>query len=515
MKKVWVLAVLLAVGAGAAYHFGYLQRWGLWGAPPRFIPKDPALLSYFRPDTSEWLLVQATELDLRLSGEPQAQLAQQLKDFHAATGIDARQDVDALAVSLGLGVIRGRFDWARLSAHLQSKGYALTELGGVPAAVKSEAVDVALDGHYLLLGPQGELEQALARKRRDEGLKDGSPLVKAMDELGWKHAMLGGLVSGPVLSLLRDSVGLRAESLLGQLDMDEEGVELRGIASTSGRIQAELLRAALEVMRKALLVGAVLDSSPEARTLRASLDAATLETDAQGRVRGAIRFPHALAEQTSANLSQYTVPEPLQKWLKPLERHAAAPAGPSTPVPLASPPAGASPEVSTATVPAPLDWKPALLGLVLLAAALVTMGARTRPGMFNVLFQPLFLHPFLIATLGLFVLRWTGRTGGAFDVLVMPMPEWYRFVSHPVAQLVVLSAAVPLAFALLSAPVQFLRRIAAGVALGFSAYFAVKALAGLSVPLIPPAYALYWCAGNALAALFIARLAIPPRPAAK
>ncbi|SET23506.1 hypothetical protein [Stigmatella erecta] len=506
MKKVWVFAVLLALGAGAAYHFGYLTRW--WQGP-RFIPKDPALLAYFRPDTSEWLLVQATQLDLRVSAESQAELARQLQEFHAKTGIDVRRDVDAAGMSLGLAAVRGRFDWDRLSAHLQSQGYSLTTLGGVPAAVKSEAVDVALDGRYLLLGPQGELELALSRKRQGEGLGNGSPMVKALDELGWEHAMLGGMVSGPLLSLVHEAVALRAESLLGVLDVNAEGAEVRGIASTNGRIQAELLRAALEVARKALLLSAALDATAEGRTLRASLESATLETDAQGRVRGFIRFPHALTEQASGNLSRYSAPEPLQKWLRLFE--GGAPAANGAP-PAASPPAVSSPvAATTAGAPVHLDWKPPVLGLVLLVFALVTMGAQTRPGMFNVLFHPLFLLPFLASTLGVFVFRWTGHAGGAFDVLALPMPEWHRFVAYPVAQTVALSAAVPLVFALLSAPVRFLRPFAAGLGVGFSAYLAVKALAAVPVPLIPPVHALSWYVGNAVAALLIARLALPPR----
>ena len=56
--------------------------------------------------------------------------------------------------------------------------------------------DVALDGHYLLVGPQNLVSQALALKRQGGGLGDDSPLVKALDTIGWKHGMVGGLVSG-------------------------------------------------------------------------------------------------------------------------------------------------------------------------------------------------------------------------------------------------------------------------------------------------------------------------------
>ncbi|ADO73980.1 hypothetical protein [Stigmatella aurantiaca] len=509
MKKLLVFAVLLAVGAGAAYHFGYLERLGLGRLRARFIPKDPALLAYFAPDTHELLLVQATELDFRLARESQDKLAQEAKDFHAKTGIDTPKDVDALAVALGLGVVRGHFDWSRLSAHLQSEGYALTELSGVPAAVKPQAADVALDGRYLLIGPRGELEQALARKRQGQGLGDGSPLVRALDEIGWTHGLVGGVLSGSRLASLQDNTGLGAESLLVSLDSVEEGVDLRGIASAGGRLQGEVMRVALEVMRKALLMGTVLESSPEARTLRASLEAATLETDAQGRVRGALRLPYTLADQASANLSQYPLSQTLQTLGQPFKNEEPTPAGP--------PSVATRPPVSTPTAavaaPVLLDWKPPVLGLLLLVVALVTMGAQTRPGMFNVLFHPLFLLPFLVATLGVFVFRWTGHAGGAFDVLALPMPEWHRFVSFPVAQTLALSAAVPVVFALLSAPLRWLRRFAAGLGVGFSAYLAVKAFAGTPLPLIPPAYTLFWYAGHALAALLMARLTLPPRRA--
>ncbi|MDY7232428.1 hypothetical protein [Hyalangium rubrum] len=511
MKKLLVFVVLLALGAGAAYHFGYLDRFGLGGARTRLIPKDPALLSYFGPDTRELLLVQATELDVRLSGESQAKLKQELTDFHTKTGIHALKDVDAIAAANGFGVVRGHFDWGRLSTFLQSEGYTLTELGGVRAAVKSQAVDVALDGRYLLIGPRGALEQALARKRQGQGLEDGSPIVKALDEIGWKHALVGGVVAGSQLAALPGGVEMQVQSILGALDLNAEGFELRGTAVTGGKDEGEALHATLETMRKAFLLRMTLDPSPEARTLRESLEKATLEADAQGRVRGAIRFPYALADQASANLSRSQLPAGLQSLSLPSEDEEPAPSSPPSATP--SQPTSTSTPVASVSAPVTVDWKPPVLGVLLLVVALVTMGAKARPGMFNVLFHPLFLLPFLVTTLGVFVFRWTGHAGGAFDVLALPMPEWHRFVSFPVAQTLALSAAVPMVFAILSGPVPLLRRFAAGLGVGFSAYLVVKAFAGTSLPLIPPAYTLYWYAGNALAALLMARLTIPPRRA--
>jgi hypothetical protein len=167
--------------------------------------------------------------------------------------------------------------------------------------------------------------------------------------------------------------------------------------------------------------------------------------------------------------------------------------------------------VTPAAAPFTPDWKPPVFGLFLLVLALITKSAKDRPGLFNVLLHPLFLVPFLVSTLGVFVFRWTGHSGGAFDILARPMPEWHRFLSLELAQPVALSAAIPMLFAIISGPVPLLRRFAAGLGVGFSAYLAVMTMAGTSLPLIPPAYTLYWYAGNAVAALLMARITLPSR----
>jgi hypothetical protein len=514
MKKLLVFVVLLAAGAGAAYHFGYLDRLipsGLGGA--RLIPKDPKLLAYFRPDARELLVVQLTELDLRLSGESQAKLEQDWREFYEKTGINVSKDVDALAAADGFGVARGRFDWGKLGPYLQSQGYTLTELAGVPAAVKPLAVDVALDGNYLLAGPRAELEQAIARKQKGQGLEDSSPIVKAMDDIGWRHGVAGAVVTGSRLSS-QGPADLKLPTVMGALDSTRDGFELRAVAVTTSKEEGEALHATLEVLRKTALLQMAITSQPEVRTLRNSLEQATLEVDKQGRVTGAIRVPYAMVEQASANLSAQKLAPTLQTMELADESEASAPAPSSpsaTPKPPAKEDAAPSAPVTSAAVSHSLDWKPPVFGVILLVIALVTMGAASRPGMFNVLFHPLFLLPFLISTLGVFVFRWTGHSGGAFDVLALPMPEWHRFVSFPIAQTIALSAAIPMILAIISGPVTLLRRVAAGLAVGFSAYLAAKALGGASLPLIPPAYTVIWYAGNAVAALLLARLTIPPR----
>jgi hypothetical protein len=514
MKKVLVFVLLLAAGAGAAYHFGYLDRLlpsGVGGA--RLIPKDPKLLAYFRPDTRELLVAQLTELDFRLSGESQAKLEQDWREFHEKTGIDVRKDVDALAGADGLGVARGRFDWGKLGPYLQSQGYTLTELGGVPAAVKPLAVDVALDGNYLLAGPRAELEQAIARKKKGQGLEDSSPIVKALDDIGWRHGLVGGVVAGSRLSS-QGPADLKLPTVMGALDSTRDGFELRAVAVTTSKEEGEALHATLEVLRKTALLQMAITTQPEVRTLRDSLEQATLEVDQQGRVTGAIRVPYAMMDQASANLSAQKLAPTLQTMELANESEDAAPASPPAVTPKSPAKEDAAPPPAPATSAAvshSLDWKPPVFGVILLVIALVTMGAASRPGMFNVLFHPLFLLPFLVSTLGVFVFRWTGHSGGVFDVLALPMPEWHRFVSFPVAQTIALSAAIPMLVAIISGPVSLLRRVAAGFAVGFSGYLATKALGGAGVPLIPSAYTVIWFAGNAVAALLLARLTIPPR----
>ncbi len=510
MKKLLVFVVLLAAGAGAAYHFGYLQRLLPDVLEARLIPKDAKLLAYFGPDTHELAVLQLTEAHFPLSEEAQQKLAKSGREFYDKTGIDIRKDVDAVAGADGLGVARGRFDWEKLGPYLQSEGYTLTQLSGVPAAVKARSVDVALDGHYLLMGPRSALVKALERKRGGKGLEDGSPLVKALDEVGWKHALVGGVVSGSRLSPQED---LKVQSAVGALDMAPDGFELHAVAFTANKEQGEALLTALEVMRKAAIVQLALIPKAELHVVQASLESSKLANDDQGRVRGTLRFPYTLVDQASANLSE----APLASSLASLQfadegedSEAATPPATVSPQPAkqAAPPAAA-------TVSHHLDWKPPVFGVVLLVLALVTMGAKSRPGMFNVLLHPLFLLPFLVATLGVFVLRWTAYQGATSDLLQLPMPEWHRFLSFSWAQPVGLSAAIPMVFALVSGAVPLLRRCAAGLAVGFSAYLATAALMGTSVAMIPPAYKVVWLAGNAVAALLMARLTIPGRMSKK
>jgi hypothetical protein len=513
MKKLLVFVVLLAAGAGAAYHFGYLDRLGLGGlGVTRLIPKDPNLLAYFGPDSHELLLLNATETKLKLSDEEQRRFEEEWKEFYTKTGINISKDVDAAAVADGLAVVRGRFDWSKLSGYLQSEGYTLTEMAGVPGAEKSAAADVALDGKYLLIGPRSTLANAIERKRRGEGLNESSPLVKAIDELGWKHTLVGGMVSGSRLANENANPQIKLQSALGALDSTAEGFELRAIAVTGSKAEGEVLHSTLEVLRKGVLLEATVNPLSDTRALREPLEKATLEMDEQGRVRGFIRIPYAAAAgQASANFS----PSQLANASRTLdmEKEDGAPA-PSVPAPQ---PATGSSSGAVTPVAAPFtpDWKPPVIGLFLLVLALVTKGAAERPGLFNVLLHPLFLVPFLVSTLGVFVFRWTGHSGGAFDVLARPMPEWHRFLSVELAQPVALSAAIPMLFAILSGPVALLRRFAAGLGVGFSAYLAVMAVAGSSLPLIPPAYTLYWYAGNALAALLMARITLPSRRGAQ
>jgi hypothetical protein len=521
MKKLLVFVLLLAAGAGAAYHFGYLDRLlpkGLGGE--RLIAKDEKLLAYFRPDSHELLVLQLTELDLRLSAEAKTKMEESGRELYEKTGIHLAKDLDAFAAAEGFAIVRGRFDWSKLGPYLQSQGYTLTEMAGVPGAVRPQAVDLALDGNYLLVGPRAEVEAAIARKRDGQGLKTDSPIVKAIDEMGWRHGLVGGVVAGSKLAS-QGPGDFKLQSALGALDSTRDGYELRALATTGSKEEGEALHSMLETFRKTALLRMAMTAQPELRTLRDSLEKATLEVDGKGRVTGAILFPYTLVDQASANLPSAQLPSALESLGLTKEGDDSMPTRPppaSSPKPSqqeteAKPAKEASAPVESTTVSQRLDWKPPVFGVVLLVLALVTMGAASRPGMFNVLFHPLFLLPFLVATLGVFVFRFTGQSGGAFDVLKLPMPEWHRFVSLPLAQTVALSAAIPMILAIISGPVALLRRFAAGLAVGFSAYLVTKAISGTAVPLIPPAYTVFWFAGNALAALLLARLTIPPRRA--
>ena len=155
-----------------------------------------------------------------------------------------------------------------------------------------------------------------------------------------------------------------------------------------------------------------------------------------------------------------------------------------------------------------LSWMPLGLGALLLAAVLLTLGRRERPGYLNILLRPTFLLPLLLATVGVFFLR--GQVGGdTVSALTLPIPDWQRIIfgRGKLANPLFYSALLPFVVSLVAIKVRWLRPVVGGLALGFAGFLAYAAWSrapGLAY--MPFAFlAVPWLVLNTLFCALIAR----------
>lgn len=164
---------------------------------------------------------------------------------------------------------------------------------------------------------------------------------------------------------------------------------------------------------------------------------------------------------------------------------------------------------------AQVSWTPLLWALGLLAAVLLTLRGRERPGMLNVVVKPAFFLPLLGATVGFFFLRWllaSPGTAGASELLELaplPIPDWQRIIfgrgklAHPLFY----SALIPLLCSFGAIRWKGLRPVVGGLALGFAGFLAYSAWAKApALAYLPFTFlAIPWLMLNLFVCLFLAR----------
>ncbi len=164
--------------------------------------------------------------------------------------------------------------------------------------------------------------------------------------------------------------------------------------------------------------------------------------------------------------------------------------------------------------PGGVNWSPLYWALVLLVGVLLSIGRRQRPAYLNLIFTPMFLIPLLLATVGVFVVRFfqgDGAQGASAlsDFAALPIPDWERIVfgRGKLANPLFYSALIPVVASIVAIKAKSLRPLIAGLSLGFGGFLAYAAWSkapGLAY--LPFEFlALPWLVVNAVVCLLISR----------
>jgi uncharacterized protein YdbL (DUF1318 family) len=299
-KLAWVVLLSLAVGGYVAHSRGYVG-WALGFAKTYVKPTDHELLAFF-PKETQGLVV----LQLPFVAEPEHEKARRLDsvaaDIEKITGV-RMVDVDSVAIDPTLQVARGRFDWDRMKSRLEEHQYKLTKMEGFPFAVREDGGDaLALVKPYLVHGDAAQLDEALKRYVKKEGLTERAEIVQSLDEVGWRHAALAAvqLASNPASlgNVLSGNVAPRGGALAIDNAKQEGRVDylLEGFVIAGSNTHAKDMADQMEKARKAMVKELSRSKETIALEVRSALEQAKIEASAEARVSLRVVVPWSLVE---------------------------------------------------------------------------------------------------------------------------------------------------------------------------------------------------------------------------
>jgi serine protease len=150
----------------------------------------------------------------------------------------------------------------------------------------------------------------------------------------------------------------------------------------------------------------------------------------------------------------------------------------------------------------------------MLAVVLVSLGKRMRPGYLNVLFNPRFLLPLILSTVGFFFSRFaadafSGPASDVLDATAIPIPDLDRIIfgRGKLANPLFYSALIPVVASFFAVRWKGLRPVVGGLAIGFAGFLGyamwahAPALAWMPFKFL----AMPWLAINCFICLFVAR----------
>jgi len=161
-----------------------------------------------------------------------------------------------------------------------------------------------------------------------------------------------------------------------------------------------------------------------------------------------------------------------------------------------------------------LDLGPLLAAVGMLAVVLISLGKRMRPGYFNVLFNPAFLVPLILSTVGFFfshsLAGWfSGSAAEVLDATALPIPDLDRIIfgRGKLANPLFYSAIIPVVASLLAVRFKGLRPVVGGLAIGFAGFLGYASWAHApALAWMPFRFlAMPWLIFHTVVCLFVAR----------
>jgi hypothetical protein len=214
----WLLLGVATLGVGLAAQAGFVG-FGWAHLKASAFPRDEALLGYVAGDAVGVLVVDPHQIDPKsLGGQDTAArqwLVRTRVDIQKATGIDLFFDVDKLAVTPSIVVLRGRFDASKLSARLAEAHYATADHKGQSYLVRAGEDALAIvDGDVLLYGDEAGVKAAIDARQGGTSLEKNAPVLERLKSVGWNHPILLTLqltdAKPSIHAILTGSTGPRA-----------------------------------------------------------------------------------------------------------------------------------------------------------------------------------------------------------------------------------------------------------------------------------------------------------------
>jgi hypothetical protein len=207
IRPKWVALLLVVLGVFAAVETGWMG-FGLAALRSVVFPRDEALLEWVPADTLAVVIVDPHRIRPGGLGSAQGFVRENLDRVRAnikkATGVDLGFDVDKLALTPTLAVLRGRFDEGKITDRLAEYKYAKSEYKGQRYLVRTGEDALFVSSDAIIVYGQEAAIKASIDANVGVSLARNESVTARLSEIGWDEPVLG------TIELASDRPSLRA-----------------------------------------------------------------------------------------------------------------------------------------------------------------------------------------------------------------------------------------------------------------------------------------------------------------